>query len=74
MTLLLAIANWFTPVAIVEPIDAGYTVNAGDYVLTFSGHFGEVTAIDIPYCDGVKRAYVEAVGWAGWITSEDIAY
>jgi hypothetical protein len=73
-TILLAIINIFSPAPVIEAYPTTYTVNAGDFVLTYSGHFGEITAIATPYLDGVKMAYVEAIGWAGWVVEGEIAY
>lgn len=53
------------------PVQAEHVVNAGDFVLTVRG-FGMVTAIDTPYCDGIKRAYVEGIGWSDWMEETQI--
>lgn len=53
------------------PVQSERIVNVHDFVLTVRG-FGEITDIGTPYCDGVKRAYIEGVSWADWLTIEEI--
>lgn len=76
MTLTLNIRTLFAPrKQRPAPVQAEHVVNAGDFVLTVRG-FGTVTAIDTPYLDGVKYAYVEGgykgATWSAWLTETEI--
>lgn len=48
-----------------------HVIEVHEFVLTVRG-FGEVTAIDYPYCDGIKRAYVEGIEFADWFEATEI--